>query len=75
MAKSPSSMVQSPLFLVKSPCFMVIFSSHEYPMVSITIFRCFVSAISQESSEERWLEERQAREAQGQGLEDPEISC
>ena len=35
-------------------------------------FPCFVkaAAIFQESSEERWLEERQAREAQLQGLED-----
>ena len=28
---------------------------------------------SQESSEERWLEERQAREAQVQGLEEPGV--
>lgn len=75
MAKSPSSMVQSiSTFLGEITMFHGDFFK---PWISHGFhyhFPLLETAISQESSEERWLEERQAREAQVQGLEDPE-SC
>ena len=52
-------------------------NTHE-PWISATFFKENAAGPrpethSQESSEERWLEERQAREAQVQGLEEPGV--